>query len=42
MNNLRERNFVPNSIQTSSEDPLGFIYPSYRAAQVETIEVSLL
>jgi len=35
MNNLRVRNFVPNSIQTSSEDPLGFIYPTYRAAPTE-------
>jgi hypothetical protein len=36
MNNLNERNPFPNSIQTSSEDPLGFIYPSYQAAQTET------
>jgi hypothetical protein len=36
MNNLNERNPFPNSIQTSSEDPLGFIYPTYRAAQSET------
>jgi hypothetical protein len=35
MNNLRERNPVPNSLQTSSEDPLGFIYPTYRAAPTE-------
>jgi hypothetical protein len=36
MNNLRERDPVPNSVQESSEDPPGFIYPSYRAAQTET------
>jgi hypothetical protein len=36
MNNLKGLNPVPNSIQTSSEDPPGFIYPSYRAAQTET------
>jgi hypothetical protein len=36
MNNLEERILVPNSIQESSEDPLGFIYPTYRAAQTET------
>jgi hypothetical protein len=36
MNNLKERNPVPNSIHTSSEDPPGFIYPTYRAAQTET------
>jgi hypothetical protein len=36
MNNLKELNPVPNSVQTSSEDPLGFIYPSYRAAPTET------
>ena len=36
MNNLKELNPVPNSIQTSSEAPLGFIYPSYRAARTET------
>jgi len=36
MNNLRELNPVPNSVQTSSEDPPGFIYPTYRAAQTET------
>jgi hypothetical protein len=35
MNNLKELNPVPNSVQTSSEDRLGFIYPSYRAAQTE-------
>ena len=32
MNNLNELNPVPNSVQTSSEDPLGFIYATYQAA----------
>jgi hypothetical protein len=32
MNNLREHIPIPNGIQGSSEDPPGFIYPSYRAA----------
>jgi hypothetical protein len=32
MNNLKERNPVPNSLQESSEDLVGFIYPSYQAA----------
>ena len=36
MNNLKERNSVPTSLQGSSEDPPGFIYPSYRAAGTET------
>src|ERR687898_437814 len=36
MNNLKELNPVPTSIQGSSEDPSGFIYPTYRAAQTET------
>ena len=36
MNNLKERNLVQNSVQESSEDPPGFIYPAYRAAQTET------
>jgi hypothetical protein len=36
MNNLKERNLIPNSLQESSEDPPGFIYPSYQAAQTET------
>jgi hypothetical protein len=36
MNNLKERNLLPNSVQTSSEAPPGFIYPTYRAAQTET------
>ena len=35
MNNLRERNSVPNSVQRSSEDSLRFIYPTYRAAQTQ-------
>jgi hypothetical protein len=35
MNNLKERNLIPNTIQMSSEDPLGFIYPSYQAAPTE-------
>jgi hypothetical protein len=35
MNNLKELNPVPNSVQTSSEAPPGFIYPSYRAAGTE-------
>jgi hypothetical protein len=33
MNNLKERNLVPDSVQESPEDPPGFIYPSYRTAQ---------
>jgi len=36
MNNLKERNLVPNTIQVSSEDPQGFIYPSYQAAPTST------
>ncbi len=36
MNNVKERNSVPTSLQGSSEDPVGFIYPSYRAAGTET------
>jgi hypothetical protein len=36
MNNLGERNPAPNGIQETSEDPPGFIYPSYRAAPTET------
>jgi hypothetical protein len=36
MNNLRELNPVPTSVQASSEDPPGFIYPTYQAAQTET------
>jgi hypothetical protein len=35
MNNLKEHNSVPTSLQGSSEDPPGFIYPSYRAAGTE-------
>jgi hypothetical protein len=37
MNNLKEPNPLPNGIQESSEDPLGFIYPTYQAAQTETL-----
>jgi|SRR5215204_145576 len=37
MNNLKVLNPVPTSIQGSSEDPLGFIYPTYRAASTETL-----
>jgi hypothetical protein len=36
MNNLKERNTFPTSVQGSSEDSLGFIYPTYRAAGTET------
>jgi len=36
MNNLKELNPVPTSVQGSSEDSPGFIYPSYRAAGTET------
>jgi hypothetical protein len=36
MNNLKELNPVPNSVQKSSDYPQGFIYPTYRAAQTET------
>jgi hypothetical protein len=36
MNNLKELNPVPTSELGSSEDPPGFIYPSYRAAPTET------
>jgi hypothetical protein len=36
MNNLTERNLVPTSVQEASEDPPGFIYSSYRAAQTVT------
>ncbi len=36
MNNLKERNPVPNSIQQSSEEAPGFIYPTYQAAPIET------
>ena len=35
MNNLKELNPIPNGAQGSSEDPPGFIYPSYRAAPTE-------
>jgi hypothetical protein len=36
MNNLEEHIPIPNGIQGSSEDPPGFIYPTYRAAQTDT------
>jgi hypothetical protein len=36
MNNLKELNPGPDSVQESSEDLPGFIYPSYRAAQTES------
>jgi hypothetical protein len=36
MNNLKEPNPLPDSVQESPKDPLGFIYPTYRAAQTET------
>jgi hypothetical protein len=35
MNNLKEFNSISNDLQESSEDPPGFIYPTYRAAQTE-------
>jgi hypothetical protein len=35
MYSLKEFIPVPNSLQGSSEDPVGFIYPSYRAAGTE-------
>jgi hypothetical protein len=35
MNNLKELNPVLNGVQKSSEDPLGFIYGTYRAAKTE-------
>jgi hypothetical protein len=36
MNNPKERNPVSNDLQETSEDPPGFIYPTYRAAGTET------
>jgi hypothetical protein len=36
MNNLKELNPISNDPQETSEDPPGFIYPSYRAASTET------
>jgi hypothetical protein len=36
MNNLKELNPISNGLQESHEDPQGFIYPTYRAAQTET------
>jgi hypothetical protein len=35
MNNLKERNPLPNGVQESSEDPPGFIYPTYQAAPIQ-------
>ena len=35
MNNLKELNLIPTSVQESSEDLPGFIYPAYRAAGTE-------
>ena len=35
MNNLKELNPISNDLQETSEDPPGFIYPSYRAAGTE-------
>jgi hypothetical protein len=37
MNNLKELNPISNGLQESHEDPPGFIYSSYRAAQTETL-----
>jgi hypothetical protein len=37
MNNLKDLNPVPTSVQGSSEDPKGFIYSSYQAAGTETL-----
>ena len=37
MNNLKELNPISNDLQETSEDPPGFIYPTYRAAQTETL-----
>jgi hypothetical protein len=39
MNTLKELNPIPNDLQETSEDPPGFIYPTYRAAQTETKRV---
>src|SRR5215207_10419215 len=36
MNNLKELNPISNDLQETSEDPPGFIYPTYRAAHTET------
>jgi hypothetical protein len=35
MNNLKELNPISNDLQETSEDPAGFMYPTYRAAQTE-------
>jgi hypothetical protein len=47
MNNLKELNPVPTSIQGSSEHPPGFIYPSYSTPHIgphrqKPTEISLL
>jgi hypothetical protein len=39
MNNLKELNPISNDLQETSEDPPGFIYPTYRAAQTVTKRV---
>jgi len=39
MHNLKELNPVPTSVQETSEEPQGFIYPTYRAAQTQTKRV---
>jgi hypothetical protein len=36
MNNLKELNPISNDLQGSSDNPPGFIYPTYRAASTET------
>jgi hypothetical protein len=36
MNNLKELNPISNDLQETSEDPPGFIYPTYRAAPTST------
>jgi hypothetical protein len=36
MNNLKELNSISIGLQETSKDPLGFIYPSYRAAPTST------
>jgi hypothetical protein len=35
MNNLKELTHIPNRVQETSKDPLGFIFPSYRAAPTQ-------
>jgi hypothetical protein len=39
MNNLKELNPIPTSVQETSEGLLGFIYPTYRAAPTDTQRV---